>query len=204
MSQIKAVYFDLGGVIVRTEDTHPRTSLGASLGLSYEQIAGAVFEGGRGGSAARATLGEISEEEHWRNVVGALGLPESEAEHVREAFFAGDHIDWDIVNFLRGLRKTRKTGLISNAWSGARAWMVREQLDDAFDALIISAEIGIAKPAAGIFQHALEQLGTAPEEAIFVDDAIANVEASCALGMHGVHFRSAEAALADVKDLLSD
>jgi HAD superfamily hydrolase (TIGR01509 family) len=204
MSQIKAVYFDLGGVIVRTEDTHPRASLGASLGLSYEQIAGAVFEGGRDGSAARATRGEISEEQHWRNVVRALGLPESESEHVREAFFAGDHIDWDIVNFLRGLRKTHKTGLISNAWSGLRPWMARERLDDAFDTLVISAELGIAKPAEGIFRHALEQLGAAPEEAIFVDDALGNVEASRALGMHGVHFRSAEAALAEVKDLLSD
>jgi len=202
MPNIKAVYFDLGGVIVRTEDKGPRARLAASLGLSQEQIAKEVFEGGGDGSAARASLGEISEEEHWRNVVRALGLPESELPHVRTDFFAGDHIDWDIVNFLRGLRKSRKTGLISNAWSDLRAWMVSQEFDDAFDAVSISAELGMAKPAAGIFWHALDQLGVAPEEAVFVDDFAENVEAGRALGMHGVHFRTAAGALAEVNQLL--
>lgn len=203
MSQIKAVYFDFGGVIVRTEDKKPRTELAARLGLTYDQMHQVVFEGGVDGSAARATLGQISEDEHWRNVLRALNIPESELPQVREAFFAGDRIDWGIVEFLRGLRKrTHKTGLISNAWSGLRAWMGQQGLTDAFDAMIISAEIAQGKPDPEIFRYALRQFGIQPEEAVFVDDVLANVDAGRGLGMHAIQFRSAEQALAEVKRLL--
>jgi epoxide hydrolase-like predicted phosphatase len=205
MSHIKAVYFDFGGVIVRTEDRTPRTQLAARLGLSYDQVAMAVFEGGADDSAARATLGQITEDEHWGNVLRALNLPESDLSQVRGAFFAGDRIDWNIVEFLRGLRKTTyRTGLISNAWSGLRAWIVGQGFEDAFDAMIISAEIAHGKPAPEIFLHALNQLGVQPDQAIFVDDVVANVDGSRALGMHGIQFRSAEQTLAEVNGLLGN
>lgn len=205
MSQIKAVYFDLGGVILRTEDKAPRTELAARLGLPYERLASAVFEGGGDGSARRATLGQISEDEHWRNIIRALGLPESELPQIRNAFFAGDRVDWGVVDFLRRLRRTaHKTGLISNAWSGLRAWIEQERFDDAFDAMIISAELGQSKPGPEIFRYALGQLGVAPEEAVFVDDVIENVDASRTLGIHGIQFRTAEQALAQVGQLLRE
>jgi putative hydrolase of the HAD superfamily len=203
MGQIRAVYFDFGGVIARTEDVAPRRELAARLGLTDEQIAEAVFLGGADGSAQRATLGQISEDEHWRNVVRGLNLPPSEVQQVREAFFGGDRVDWGIVDFLRGLRKEgRRTGLISNAWTGLRRWIEQQGFADAFDAMIISAEIALAKPGPEIFRYALDQLGASAEESIFVDDVTENVDASRALGMHGIRFRSAEQALAEVDQLL--
>jgi len=44
---------------------------------------------------------------------------------------------------MRGLRKQFKVGLISNAWSGLRAYILNRKLEDAFDAMIISAEVGL-------------------------------------------------------------
>jgi FMN phosphatase YigB (HAD superfamily) len=199
MTNIKAVYFDLGGVIVRTEDRSPRTELGRELGRSYHEMDLAVFENQ---SSFEATLGYITEAQHWQNIVQGLGLPESDIPRLRGAFFAGDRIDWEIVTFLRGLRATHKTGLISNAWDGLRPWMVSQQFDDAFDALTISAEVHSGKPAPEIYQQALSALGVAASEAVFVDDMAPNIEACRALGMHGVQFRSAEQALAEVQDLL--
>jgi putative hydrolase of the HAD superfamily len=203
MGQIRAVYFDFGGVIGRTEDRGPRRELAARLGLTDDQIAEAVFLGGKDGSAQRATLGQISEDEHWRNVVRELDLPEGEVQQVRDAFFAGDRVDWGIVDFLRGLRKEgRRTGLISNAWTGLRPWIEHQGFADAFDAMIISAEIALAKPGPEIFRYALDQLGASAEESVFVDDMTENVDASRALGMHGIRFRSAGQALAEVDQLL--
>jgi HAD superfamily hydrolase (TIGR01509 family) len=196
---IKAVYFDLGGVIVRTEDKAPRAALGMEFGKSYREMDIAVFENR---SSAEASIGKISEDQHWQNVIETLGLAEADIPRVRAAFFAGDMIDWDIVNFLRGLRGQIKTGLISNAWSGLRPWMVSQKFDDAFDQLIISAEVGMMKPDADIYQHALEKLGVQAHEAVFVDDVEKNIAACEALGMKGVLFLSAEQALADVKKLL--
>jgi epoxide hydrolase-like predicted phosphatase len=197
---IKAIYFDLGGVIVRTENRHTRAQLAAEFGMTYEEMDKFVFECQ---TAVDATIGKVTEQEHWLDVARRLKRPESESPRLRDAFFGGDTVDQEIINLLRSLRKTHKTGLISNAWDGLRPWIVSQKFDDAFDILTISAEVGIAKPDARIYQHALEKLGVKPEEAIFVDDVEKNVTASESLGMHGVLFRSSEQARADVKRLLS-
>lgn len=197
---IRAVYFDLGGVIIRTEDKGPRAELGKSLGLDYHGIDRVVF-GSQ--SARQASIGTISEDEHWRSVVHTLNLPESEIPHFIEAFFAGDRTDLELIGFLRSLRPTYKTGLISNAFSSLRGWLIDHKLDDAFDDITVSAEVGIAKPDARVYLQALEKLNVRPEEAVFVDDMPENTEAAKALGMCGVLFQTPEQTIADVKSLLA-
>lgn len=200
---IKAIYFDLGGVIVRTENKTPRTQLAAEFGLTYDEIDKIVFGGGMRSTAARASLGALSEEAHWVSVIRRLGLPLSERPRIQEQFFAGDTIDWDIIAFLRQARQTHKVGLISNAWEGLRAWIRKEKFEDAFDHLTISAEARVVKPMPAIYNQALDALGVQPEEAVFVDDFGENIEACRKLGMKGVLFRSAQQALADVRSLLN-
>jgi epoxide hydrolase-like predicted phosphatase len=198
---IRAVYFDMGGVIGRTVDRTARTQLAARLGMSYEQIAKAVFENE---SSLRASLGEISPQEHWASVVQRLGLPLSEVDRVRKEFFGGDSIDHELVNFIRSLRPKVRTGLLSNAWSDLRAYLVREKIDDAFDQMIISAEVGLMKPDARIFQLALERLNVAPAEAVFVDDFAVNIEGARAVGMYAILFTQPAATLEELKRLLND
>lgn len=196
---IRAVFFDLGGVIVRTEYQAPRQRLAEQFGMDYEDIEKVVFGGG---SAARASVGEITEEEHWQNVMKALKLPASEAERVKREFFGGDVIDRNLLEFLRALKPRYKVGAISNAFSGLRAFMEREKFADVFDAIIVSAEVGAAKPDPKIYQIALERLQVKPKEAVFVDDFIENIEACEKLGMRGIHFTDAESALKQLKSSL--
>lgn len=54
---------------------------------------------------------------------------------------------------------------------------IRKKLDDVFDTLTISAEVGVAKPEAKIYRLALEQAQVEAEAAVFVDDVPANIEA---------------------------
>lgn len=199
---VKAVFFDLGGVIVRTEYQAPRQHLAEKLGMDYDDIDKIVFGGGSNGSAARASVGEITEEEHWRNVMKTLKLPASEYERVRDEFFAGDVIDHEILNFLRSIKPKYKVGLISNAWSGLRNYIVREKFDDAFHHLVISAEVGVAKPSAKIYHIALEQLQVQAREAVFVDDFIENIEACEKVGMKGIHFKDSKSALLQLKEMI--
>ncbi|MCJ7583251.1 MAG: HAD family phosphatase [Anaerolineales bacterium] len=198
---IRAVYFDLGGVIVRTGDREPRAKLAERLGMSYEELAKAVFENE---SSRRASLGAVSPQEHWADVIQRLGLPPSEADSVRQEFFAGDTLDLDLINFLRSLRPKYRTGLLSNAWSDMREYLVSQKIDDAFDQLIISAEVGIMKPDARIYQLALEKLGVAPAEAVFVDDFAVNIEGARAVGMYAIQFTRLDQTVEELKKLLND
>jgi HAD superfamily hydrolase (TIGR01509 family) len=92
--------------------------------------------------------------------------------------------------------------LISNAWSGLRDYIVQQKFEDAFDGLVISAEVGVMKPKAEVYLLALEQLGVSPGEAVFVDDFIENVEGARSVGMSAIHFRDPESALAELRSLL--
>lgn len=199
---LRAVIFDLGGVLVRTEYQAPRQTLAERFGMEYEDMDNLVFGGGPNGTAAQATVGMISADEHWQAVARKLKIRDDELEAVRTQFFAGDVIDWNLINLLRSLRGRYKTGLISNAWSDLRAFILKQKFEDAFDRIIISAEVGAAKPDARIYQIALEQLEVSPNEAVFVDDFHENIAACEQVGMLGIHFREPEAVIKQLKKLL--
>lgn len=197
--KIKAVFFDFGGVIQRTEFQAPRQQLAQRFGMEYDDIDNIVFNSP---TAKQATVGELAVEKHWDAVAKRLKVSKNEIAAVESEFFAGDVIDHSIVEYLRSLRPRYKTGLISNAWSDMRGYLVRQKLDEVFDTLIISAEVGVAKPEAKIYLLALEQAQVEPEAAVFVDDVPANIEACEALGMQGILFRDPLKAMNELKKLL--
>jgi epoxide hydrolase-like predicted phosphatase len=184
---IRAVIFDFGGVLLRTEDPNPRQQLAARLGKPKEQLYHAIFDSE---SARQATLGKISAEAHWEVVRQALGIGEEAYQEVRDEFWAGDRLDIELIGYLRGLKLAYKTALLSNAWDDLRAVIQRNwEITDVFDEMIISAEVGIAKPDARIYRIAVERLGVVPQEAVFVDDFIDNIESASAFGLQTIHFQ---------------
>jgi len=67
---------------------------------------------------------------------------------------------------------------------------VRSQrdLDRTFDAVVVSCEVGCMKPDPAIFRIALERLGVAAGDSLFVDDRAVNVAGAEAIGMNALHF----------------
>lgn len=189
---IRAVFFDFGGVIMRTEYQSPRQKLAERFNLDYDEMDKAVFNSE---SARRASLGEITEDEHWASVLKRFKLPESEAQPFRNQFFGGDMIDRNLVEYIRSLRGSVHTGLISNAWSGLRDFLAEKKLLDLFDTVVVSAEVGVVKPSDRIYELALEQAKVSAEEAVFVDDFPENVAASQKVGMTGILFNDPEKSL---------
>jgi epoxide hydrolase-like predicted phosphatase len=198
---IRAVIFDLGGVINRTGDRGPRTRLAERAGISYDALNKIVFDSD---SAIQATLGKLSTSEHWAIVRQKLDIPAEELSAVEAHFWGGDEIDLELVNYIRALRTRYKTGLLSNAWGDLRHYIENEwKIADAFDEIVISAETGIAKPDARIYEITLERLGVKPDEAIFVDDYPGNVEGASKLDIHAIRFQNTAQAMQEIEDLLN-
>lgn len=196
---IKAIFFDLGGVIIRTEFQAPRQHLAERLGMEYEDLVKLVFDSP---SSIRASHGEITDIEHWTEVTKRLKRPISEMQTIRNEFFAGDIVDRTLLDFLRSLRPQYFVGLISNAWPDLRDYIARQGFADVFDHMIISGEVGVMKPEARIYQIALEQAGVDSGEAVFVDDLYENIEGCEKVGIKGIHFKTPEATLKQLKSLL--
>jgi epoxide hydrolase-like predicted phosphatase len=197
---ISAVIWDLGGVLLRTEDLSTRQALADRMGKSRTELENLVFDGDSGD---RAQLGEISADEHWDNIRRILGLDAAGISEFRRQFWEGDQLDVELVDTIRSLRGRYKTGLLSNAFSDLRQVVTSIlQISDAFDEMVISAEIHLMKPDARIYQHALQRLGVAAQEAVFIDDMLRNVEGACSQGMNAIHFRQRSQALVELKRLL--
>ena len=94
----------------------------------------------------------------------------------------------------RGLR----TALLSNSWGD---FYPRDLWDGMFDVVVISGEVGMRKPEAGIFALTLDQLDLRADECVFVDDLRHNIDAAAALGMVGVHHVSYEETLLELEAL---
>ena len=197
--RFRAVFIDFGGVIVRTEDKGPRTRQAERLGMKSRDLEKIIFESE---TSQRASTGEIPEEAHWQAVAEALGVSRPESDKITAGFFSGDRVDAALLDFLRSLRPERKVGLISNAWSGLRALITLQKIEDVFDEMIISAEVGLIKPDPRIFLLALEKLGALPEESVFLDDVLVNVEAARSVGMSAIQFTQPEKTLEELKQLL--
>ncbi len=94
--------------------------------------------------------------------------------------------------------------MITNAWPGMRHYIEEVwNIADAFDVIVVSAEVNLVKPHPEIFNLALEQLELDPEETIFIDDFIENVQGAEAIGMTGIHFVSTDDVVANLRGLLS-
>lgn len=198
---VRAVFVDFGGVIMRTEDKGPRTHLARRLGMPEKDLEKLFFESE---SSQRASLGIIPEEAHWQVVAQALEVSRTEADKIISEFFSGDRADAILLEYLRSLRPEHKIGLISNAWSGLRAFISTREFEAIFDELIISAETGLMKPDPRIYHLALEKLGARPEESVFLDDVLANVEAARAIGMNAIQFIQPEKSLEELKQFLDN
>jgi len=183
---IQAVIFDIGGVLVRTEDLEPRRKWERRFGLPEWGLANLVFGNP---VAMRAMIGQAPAEAIWAEVARQLSLASAELADLREDFWKGDRLDHDLLAFIRTLRPRYRTGILSNAWPGARRYHQGRLDGDTFDTLVFSAEEGLAKPDPEIYRRALGRLNVSAPEAVFVDDFIENVEAARGLGMGGVHFQ---------------
>lgn len=195
---IKAVIWDIGGVIMRTEDPAPRAELAAELGMTREKLVELVFGGDKG---SQAQIGAISPGELWNYVRGELKLAPGEFPDLRGRFFGGDVLDSALVDYIRSLQPRYKIGIISNAWQGIADSLVEWGIADAFDMVVGSGDVGVMKPDSRIYRIALERLGAAAAESVFVDDFIENVHGARAVGLHAVHFQSREQAVQELEEL---
>jgi epoxide hydrolase-like predicted phosphatase len=187
---IRAIIFDLGGVLLRTSDFEPRERLAAGLHMNRYQLEQFIFGGVSGDRAQR---GEITVQQHWENLRQQINYSTEDFEALVKDFFAYDEIDESLIDYVRELHKMYKTALLSNAWDDMRKIIIDEwHLGDAFDTMIISSEVRIAKPDPRIFQLALERLEVKAEEAIFVDDMKRNVDGAMLAGLHALQFHNSQ------------
>jgi len=198
---IKGVIFDFGRVISAQKPPSLFRSYEEDLGLAPGVLNRTMF-----GSPAwqEVLVGRRTAEDYWREIGPALGLhtPE-EIEAFRRGYFADEAINDGVLDLIRRLHSRYRLAVLSNSPPGLAHWLADWGILDLFDVVFCSGDEGVVKPDPAAFERTLKRLGVAPEEAVFIDDSPGHVEAAQALGLHGIHFTTAEALARQLDDLLA-
>jgi epoxide hydrolase-like predicted phosphatase len=197
---IKAVIFDVGGVLIHTVDRSAVRRWETSLRLQEGKLAREVFHSP---TSWRAMIGLGAAADVWMEIACLYRLHANEVRELARDVFAGEAVDERMAAFVSSLRPRYRTALLSNAWPEARQSLLeRRGLGAVTDMLILSAEERLMKPDTRIYQLAAERLGVAPEETLFVDDEAPNVEGARDAGMKVVHYSTRAVMLRELSSLL--
>ncbi|MBN1218380.1 MAG: HAD family phosphatase [Anaerolineae bacterium] len=192
-TRLKAIIFDVGGVLIRSHSRVGREKWAARLGLDSREFEDFVFNGESG---RQVQLGQKTFEAHWRWLGHHFGLNEVDLAEMRRDFFAGDGLDESLVAYIQRLRQAGyRTGILSNfADDARRVWTEQYPFIEHFDGIVVSSEVGLMKPDPNIYQLAAERVGVKVEQALFVDDFAQNIEGARQVGMQVLHFTDPELA----------
>ena len=190
---LRAVIFDFGGVFTDSP-FHAFSAYAATIGASDQQVTDIVF----GGYAVdsdhpwhRVERGEISLEKA-RDDIMALGRAQGLQVDIWEVFMAmaenGGGLRQELVDYVSRIRASGlATGIITNNVLEFRDhWRGMLPVDNLFDFVVDSSEVGLRKPNPAIFEAALEIGGFSAEEVIFLDDFEGNVIAAEALNIRSI------------------
>jgi putative hydrolase of the HAD superfamily len=186
--RIELVFFDVAETLVRPDPSWADVYLGASrsygLTIEREPLAQALSEVMRDGAWSFEGPFEATPEASYQRirafdaeVFGRLGhadLPDGFFRRIEQAFAAREswHVYPDVVPALDALAAAGiRRAVISNFTWGAPELLHELDLASRFEALVISARVGYQKPHQGIFRHALEVTGVAPQQAVHVGDS---------------------------------
>ncbi|MFT4822435.1 MAG: putative hydrolase of the HAD superfamily [Halioglobus sp.] len=192
-TKLKAVVFDFGGVFTDSP-FHAFTAYAKKIGASDEQVSDIVFGGyGVDGDHPwhRVERGEITLEKA-RDDIMELGSKQGLTIDIWEVFMAmsenGGGLREELVDYVRTIRASGlATGIITNNVVEFREhWRSMLPVEELFDFVVDSSEVGMRKPNPAIFEKALEIAGLSSEQVIFLDDYEGNVIAAEALNIQTI------------------
>jgi putative hydrolase of the HAD superfamily len=148
----------------------------------------------------RLERGEISAEEFAPRFGERLGV--ADTTDLVPRLFAGAGPDERMIGAVRTAREAGvRTGLISNSWGSGLSYD-GDLLEELFDSVVISGEVGMHKPEPPIFLLAAERIGVAAGECVFVDDLRENCAGAEEVGMVAILHRGPDRTLPELERLL--
>ncbi len=199
---ITAVLFDFAGVLTSS----PWVAMAAAGGGNLELLIGS-YEEDTDHPWHQVERGELAIAD-WAVAVTQTGREQGiEVDFAPLQAMLGEMtLHEPIIERVRTLRdEGYKLGLVTNnVREGSAMWRSLVPVDELFDVVVDSSEVGMRKPNPAIYHHALDQLGgVPPEHAVFLDDSPGNVDGAKRAGLHAILVADPETAVAELDALLA-
>lgn len=187
---VKYLLFDFGGVLVDLDKERCIRSF-AALGFDVRPYLGTYAQGG---IFSQLESGRIDEAAFCQKLREASADPALSDEQIKDAwrsYLTG--VPAERLDLLLRARRHYHVMLLSNTnsihWAQARDGYFRYggcRVDDFFEHVFLSYELGVEKPAPEIYAKVLEGSGAPAADVLFLDDSEANCAAARACGLQAV------------------
>ena len=197
---MRGLVVDFGGVLT-TNVFDSFRAFGEAEGLDPHAVKRAFREDPEAlGLLRELERGDIAVEEFEPRFGERIGV--SDTEGLVGRLFGGVGPDERMVDAVRRARAGGvSTGLISNSWGEGLSYDA-SMLEELFEGIVISGDVGMHKPEPEIFVLGAERIGVPPAECVFVDDLRENCAGAEAVGMTAVLHRGADSTLPRLEELL--
>lgn len=199
VSSYDAFIFDYGGVLVRNQSEADQQAMAQIVGVPENLFFDLYWL-----DRLHYDKDSLSSREYWQRLARLAGktLTAPAIEQLIELDVASwmqfDALMWDWIAQLRAAGK--RVAMLSNMPRVlGHALKTRTEKLRSFDYVTLSYEIRSAKPEPAAYEHCLEGLGSAPEQTLFLDDRLANVEGARVLGMQAIQFTTHDDMLATLQ-----
>lgn len=197
LNGIKNIIFDYGGVIINIDFN---LTIDAFKKLGFENIEEEIFKAKGSDILLKMEQGLLSHDEFFEEIreISKLKLSNNEIRFAWNALL----LDMPIkrIQVLERLKLNFRTFLLSNT-NSIHYIQYREQLENMygyshfnllFEKAWFSFELGLTKPNEDIFRFVINDAGIVPDQTLYIDDLITNVEAATQTGMRGYHLKPGE------------
>jgi putative hydrolase of the HAD superfamily len=204
MSGLRAVVFDLGGVVLGSP-LHAIAEYERDTGIPSGFVNRVVAKTAPGGAWSRLERGELTLELFY-DAFEADCREAGQGIDAREMMLRMAAAAEPRPRMLAALATLRarglKTAALTNNWDTGEAEDESAGLRPLFDVYVESRVVGLRKPDPRIYQLACHELAIAPAEAVFLDDIGSNLKAARALGMTTLKVEEPAEALAELGTIL--
>ena len=184
-----ALILDYGEVLTRRQAREHLQAMATLAGLPLEEFRARYWR------HRHAYDSGLPVREYWLRVVDDVPMSDRVIQEIIDIDVRSwmDYRDevWDLAARFRA--RGGRTAMLSNGVPEIISHIRADRaLDDWFDVVVVSCEVGCAKPAPAIYERCLAPLAVPPALALFVDDRPENLSAAEALGMRTLHFTGEE------------
>ncbi|MBI4020191.1 MAG: HAD family phosphatase [Candidatus Aenigmarchaeota archaeon] len=187
MPQIRAIIFDVGGVVVKTEwdkffRKYVKHSRMPASRLQSELIESPVWR--------ECYKGKFSEADVWKRLERDSGIDKETIGQVKRNWKKVFEIDDEVAKVVKAIRKKYEVFALTNVCRESASYIEKMGVYKMFDGVVISCEIGMVKPEQEIYHHILREFRLAPGECVFIDNLEQNLPPATSIGIRTVKFDS--------------
>lgn len=200
---IKAIIFDLGGVVVELDfsrffkdiiEISPLNTPNSSLLLEFWRQSDIYHQG------------KMTNKEFYSQACELLQTCALNQEQFFDSFNSViSHVKEDFLALIKTLKEQNKIKLLCLSNVNLSHWHYlleqNKEIVELFDELILSFEVHMTKPDPRLFKLAIQKAECKPEEIVFIDDGLNNIRSARELGINGIKFTNLENLINELKSL---